>query len=94
MTGLGISLLKEVAIDNIPSIIIDPKGDMGNLLLTIYPPRSNAGVSVALLKSFKASTSKLMQDNDLFTSHVNAIVRSLLSLIRKIYLQKLQCLHF
>ncbi len=33
-TGLGISILEEAAIDNIPSIIIDPKGDMGNLLLT------------------------------------------------------------
>jgi hypothetical protein len=33
-TGLGIGLLEEAAIDNIPSIIIDPKGDMGNMLLT------------------------------------------------------------
>ncbi len=33
-TGLGISLLEEAAIDNIPSIIIDPKGDITNLLLT------------------------------------------------------------
>ncbi len=33
-TGLGIDLLEEAAIDNIPAIIIDPKGDMGNLLLT------------------------------------------------------------
>lgn len=33
-TGLGISLLEEAAIDGIPSIVIDPKGDMGNLLLT------------------------------------------------------------
>jgi hypothetical protein len=33
-TGLGVALLEEAAIDNIPSIIIDPKGDMGNLLLT------------------------------------------------------------
>ncbi|MCB9087263.1 MAG: ATP-binding protein [Calditrichae bacterium] len=33
-TGLCISLLEEAAIDNIPAIIIDPKGDMGNLLLT------------------------------------------------------------
>lgn len=32
-TGLGISLIEEAAIDNIPSIVIDPKGDMGNLLL-------------------------------------------------------------
>jgi hypothetical protein len=33
-TGLGISLLEEAAIDGIPAIIIDPKGDMANLLLT------------------------------------------------------------
>ncbi|OOZ48354.1 hypothetical protein BOW39_10970 [Solemya velum gill symbiont] len=33
-TGLGIGLIEEAAIDNIPSIVIDPKGDMGNLLLT------------------------------------------------------------
>ena len=32
-TGLGISLLEEAAIDGIPALIIDPKGDMGNLLL-------------------------------------------------------------
>jgi|LSQX01.1.fsa_nt_gb hypothetical protein len=32
-TGLGIAIIEEAAIDNIPSIIIDPKGDMGNLLL-------------------------------------------------------------
>ncbi len=33
-TGLGVGLIEEAAIDNIPSIIIDPKGDMGNLALT------------------------------------------------------------
>ena len=33
-TGLGIGILEEAAIDNIPSIVIDPKGDMGDLLLT------------------------------------------------------------
>ena len=32
-TGLGIALIEEATIDNIPSIILDPKGDMGNLLL-------------------------------------------------------------
>ncbi len=32
-TGLGIGLLEEAAIDKIPAIVIDPKGDMGNLLL-------------------------------------------------------------
>ena len=33
-TGLGVILLEEAAIDGVPSIVIDPKGDMGNLLLT------------------------------------------------------------
>lgn len=33
-TGLCISLIEEAAIDGIPSIIIDPKGDITNLLLT------------------------------------------------------------
>lgn len=33
-TGLGIILLEEAALDGIPAIIIDPKGDMGNLMLS------------------------------------------------------------
>ncbi|MEA3376979.1 MAG: type IV secretion system DNA-binding domain-containing protein, partial [Chloroflexota bacterium] len=33
-TGLCIDLLEEAAIDNVPAIIIDPKGDMTNLLLS------------------------------------------------------------
>src|SRR5215831_9192678 len=33
-TGLCIGLLEEAAIDGIPSIVIDPKGDLSNLLLT------------------------------------------------------------
>jgi polynucleotide 5'-kinase involved in rRNA processing len=33
-TGLCIALLEEAAIDGIPAIAIDPKGDVGNLLLT------------------------------------------------------------
>jgi hypothetical protein len=33
-TGLCIALLEEAAIDGIPAIVIDPKGDMTNLLLT------------------------------------------------------------
>lgn len=32
-TGLGVSLLEEAAIDGIPAIAIDPKGDLGNLAL-------------------------------------------------------------
>ncbi|MEX0819825.1 MAG: ATP-binding protein, partial [Pirellulaceae bacterium] len=33
-TGLCLSLLEEAAIDGIPAICIDPKGDIGNLLLS------------------------------------------------------------
>jgi hypothetical protein len=32
-TGLGVGLLEEAALDGIPSIVIDPKGDMSNLML-------------------------------------------------------------
>jgi DNA helicase HerA-like ATPase len=38
-TGLGIGLIEEAAIDNIPSIVIDPKGDMGNLCLAFAQMR-------------------------------------------------------
>jgi len=33
-TGLCVTILEEAAIDGIPAIAIDPKGDIGNLLLT------------------------------------------------------------
>jgi hypothetical protein len=33
-TGLCISLIEEAAIDSVPAILIDPKGDLSNLLLT------------------------------------------------------------
>lgn len=33
-TGLSIALLEEAAIDGVPAIVVDPKGDLGNLLLT------------------------------------------------------------
>ncbi|WP_172201018.1 ATP-binding protein [Campylobacter sp. RM16188] len=39
-TGLGITILEEACIDNIPSIIIDPKGDMTNLALAFEEMRS------------------------------------------------------
>lgn len=32
--GLGTTILEEAALDKIPAIIIDPKGDLTNLLLT------------------------------------------------------------
>ena len=70
-TGLGITLLEEAAIDNIPSIIIDPKGDLTNLALT-FPNMSasdflpymdaneaaNKGLSVEAMADETASTWK------------------------------------
>ncbi|HEX6976717.1 MAG TPA: DUF87 domain-containing protein, partial [Vicinamibacterales bacterium] len=40
-TGLCLSLIEEAAIDGVPVIAIDPKGDLGNLLLT-FPGLSPA----------------------------------------------------
>ena len=33
-TGLCLALIEEAALDGIPAVIVDPKGDLGNLLLT------------------------------------------------------------
>jgi hypothetical protein len=33
-TGLGIGIIEEAAMDHVPVIAVDPKGDLGNLLLT------------------------------------------------------------
>src|SRR6188474_1592612 len=33
-TGLGLSLIEEAAMDGVPVLAIDPKGDLGNLMLT------------------------------------------------------------
>jgi hypothetical protein len=40
-TGLCLSLLEEAAIDGIPAIAIDPKGDLGNLALAFPELRAN-----------------------------------------------------
>lgn len=71
-TGLCLSLLEEAAIDGIPVIAIDPKGDLGNLLLTfpqlrgedfapwIDPDEANRkGLS---REAFAEQTAKLWQD--------------------------------
>ncbi len=42
-TGLGIALLEEVALSGIPALVIDPKGDMTNLLLA-FPDLSPASL--------------------------------------------------
>ena len=53
-TGLCLSLIEEAAIDGVPVIAIDPKGDLGNLLLTFpdlsaaeFPPLDRRGRSAA-----------------------------------------------
>ena len=68
-TGLCFDIIEEAAIDGIPSIVIDPKGDLGNLMLTFpdlrpqdFAPWVNAddaqkkGLSVA---NFAAQQSEL-----------------------------------
>jgi hypothetical protein len=67
-TGLGISLLEEAAIDGVPVLAIDPKGDLSNLLLTFPELRDDdfarwvdpdaarhAGVSVPAFAAMQAS---------------------------------------
>jgi hypothetical protein len=39
-TGLGIAVIEEAAIDSVPVIVIDPKGDLTNLVLTFPDLRS------------------------------------------------------
>jgi hypothetical protein len=70
-TGLCLSLLEEAAIDGVPAICIDPKGDLGNLMLTFpnlapgdFEPWVDAGdaarkgVSVAQFAAKTAETWK------------------------------------
>jgi hypothetical protein len=40
-TGLGIDLLEDALLQGIPCLVIDPKGDMGNLLLTFPELRAS-----------------------------------------------------
>lgn len=71
-TGLGVSLLEEAALDGVPVLAIDPKGDLGNMMLAFpdlapgdfepWVDRQEAqrkGVSVGELA---ADTAKLWRD--------------------------------
>ena len=86
-TGLGISLLEEAALDNIPIIAIDPKGDLGNLALTFpnlapsdFEPwidsgmATQAGVSVA---DFAKQTAETWQQGLANTSQTPERVQAL-----------------
>jgi len=55
-TGLCLALIEEAAIDGVPAILIDPKGDLGNLLLT-FP--SLAAADVRMNTSAAADTMRI-----------------------------------
>jgi hypothetical protein len=68
-TGLCIALLEEAAIDNIPAIIIDPKGDLTNLLLTFpnlapedFAPWVTEGDPAQVAKQWQEGLAKWGQD--------------------------------
>src|SRR5215216_1400379 len=71
-TGLCITLLEEAAIDGIPAIIIDPKGDLCNLLLTFpdlspqdFKPWVEEGVDAAQQATlWKEGLAKWGQDGE------------------------------
>ncbi len=79
-TGLGISLIEEAVLDKIPSIIIDPKGDMGNLLLAFddFDPKSfepwideNEANNKGLSKFQYAGKTAKMWENGITKDHQN-----------------------
>lgn len=59
-TGLCLDLLEEAAIDGIPAILIDPKGDLGNLCLTF--PSLQASDFRAWINEADAQTKGLTPD--------------------------------
>ncbi len=60
-TGLCLSLLEEAAIDGIPVICVDPKGDLGNLLLT-FPNLAPADFQPWIEPSEASRTGKSMEE--------------------------------
>lgn len=61
-TGLGIILLEEALLQGIPTLVIDPKGDMGNLLLTfpeLAPADFEPWISEARARRKKTSRAEL-----------------------------------
>ena len=60
-TGLCIGLLEEAAIDGVPSIIVDPKGDMVDLLLTF--PELTAGDFLPWVNQEEAAKEGLSPDD-------------------------------
>jgi len=59
-TGLCIAMLEEAAIDKIPALVIDPKGDMGNMLLNF--PGLSAAEFLPWINAEDAARSNLPPD--------------------------------
>lgn len=51
-TGLGITIIEEALLSDIPCLVIDPKGDMGNLLLS-FPELAEVGLDPDRLSSVR-----------------------------------------
>jgi len=84
-TGLGIGLIEEAAIDNIPSIIIDPKGDMGNLCLAFGDMRAE-DFEPWVEEAANAEKTALMWEEGLLASHQSrARVKKYASVEKTIY---------
>ena len=80
-TGLGIVLLEE-ALRRDPDVIIDPKGDMGNLAEgVIYTPGSEAGVPLNLVGSLRAPPLSWETEAETLRDEIEGTVTSLLGLV-------------
>ncbi|RKQ91832.1 uncharacterized protein DUF87 [Solirubrobacter pauli] len=83
-TGLAIVLLEEVLAAGIPALILDPKGDMGNLAgddVTIYTPGSEAGVPLNLIGSLAPPPLSWDSEAEALRDEIESIVTSLLGLV-------------
>lgn len=79
-TGLGIDLLEEASLNSIPSIVIDPKGDLGNLLLTFpkqaaadFEPWTEGGDSDKIAQTWKEGQAKWGIDSSRIQKFVNSV---------------------
>lgn len=59
-TGLGVCLLEEAAMDKLPAIVIDPKGDMANLLLAF--PELQSGDFLPWVDEAKAEQQSISKE--------------------------------
>src|SRR3954465_3940225 len=78
-TGLGIVLLEEALAAGVPTLILDPKGDMGNLDSgTIYTPGSESGVPLNLVGSLRAPALSWDTEAETLRDEIEGTVMSLL----------------